>query len=43
VVHRNAPSSETGWLRLARCVVEAGWTLRPEVAAASSWDIRVTL
>jgi len=28
VVHRNAPLSETGRLRLARCVVEAGWPLR---------------
>lgn len=26
--HRNAPLSETGRLRLARCVVEEGWTLR---------------
>ncbi len=26
--HRNAPLSETGRLRLARCVVEQGWTLR---------------
>jgi transposase InsO family protein len=28
VVHRNAPLTETGRLRLARCVVEDGWTLR---------------
>jgi transposase InsO family protein len=28
VVHRNAPLSETGRLRLARCVVDDGWTLR---------------
>jgi transposase InsO family protein len=28
VPHRNAPLSETGRLRLARCVVEEGWTLR---------------
>jgi transposase InsO family protein len=28
VVHRNAPLSELGRLRLARCVVEAGWPLR---------------
>ena len=42
MVHRNAPLSETGWLRLARCVVEADWTLQPEVDAPSSWDIRVT-
>jgi transposase InsO family protein len=28
VVHRNAPLTETGRLRLARCVVEEGWPLR---------------
>jgi transposase InsO family protein len=28
VVHRNAPLSETGRLRLARCVVEDSWPLR---------------
>jgi transposase InsO family protein len=28
MVHRNAPLSETGRLRLARCVVEDGWPLR---------------
>jgi transposase InsO family protein len=28
VVHRNAPLSETGRLRLARCVVDDGWPLR---------------
>jgi transposase InsO family protein len=28
VVHRNAPLSETGRLRLARCVIEDGWPLR---------------
>jgi transposase InsO family protein len=28
VSHRNAPLSETGRLRLARCVVEQGWPLR---------------
>jgi len=28
VVHRNAPLSETGRLRLARCVVEDGWSYR---------------
>jgi transposase InsO family protein len=28
VVHRNAPLSETGRLRLARCVVEDGWPVR---------------
>ncbi|MGY1896892.1 leucine zipper domain-containing protein, partial [Nocardia gipuzkoensis] len=26
--HRNAPLSELGRLRLARCVVEDGWPLR---------------
>ncbi len=28
VVHRNAPLTETGRLRLARCLVEDGWPLR---------------
>ena len=28
MVHRNAPLSETGRLRLARCVVDDGWPLR---------------
>ena len=28
MVHRNAPLSETGRLRLARCVVQEGWPLR---------------
>jgi transposase InsO family protein len=28
VVHRNAPLSETGRLRLARCVIDDGWPLR---------------
>lgn len=28
VPHRNAPLTETGRLRLARCVVEDGWPLR---------------
>jgi transposase InsO family protein len=28
VPHRNAPLTETGRLRLARCVVDDGWTLR---------------
>jgi hypothetical protein len=27
MVHRNAPLSETGRLRLARCVVEDGWSV----------------
>ena len=29
MVHRNAPLTETGRLRLARCIVEDGW---PNVA-----------
>jgi leucine-zipper of insertion element IS481 len=28
VVHRNAPLTETGRLRLARCVVEDRWPIR---------------
>jgi transposase InsO family protein len=28
VVHRNAPLSQTGRLRLARCIVDDGWPLR---------------
>jgi transposase len=28
VVHRNAPPTETGRLRLARCVVDDGWPVR---------------
>ncbi|MFE7134653.1 IS481 family transposase, partial [Streptomyces sp. NPDC057638] len=32
--HRNAPLTETGRLRLARCVVDEGWPLRP---AARVW------
>ena len=28
MLHRNAPLTETGRLRLARCVVEDGWPLR---------------
>ena len=28
MIHRNAPLSETGRLRLARCVVDDGWPLR---------------
>ncbi|MFG2241469.1 hypothetical protein [Streptomyces sp. NPDC048734] len=36
--HRNAPLTETGRLRLARCVVEDGWTLRrPARAALVTW------
>jgi transposase-like protein len=47
VVHRNAPLSETGRLRLARCVVEEGWSLRRaakrfqvSVTTASRWSCR---
>ncbi|MFC9650339.1 IS481 family transposase, partial [Streptomyces sp. NPDC056937] len=29
--HRNAPLTETGRLRLARCVVDDGWALRRAV------------
>jgi transposase InsO family protein len=39
VVHRNAPLSETGRLRLARCVVEEGWTLR---RAAERFQVSAT-
>jgi transposase InsO family protein len=39
VVHRNAPLSETGRLRLARCVVEEGWPLR---RAAERFQVSVT-
>ncbi|EJO88479.1 IS481 family transposase [Mycobacterium colombiense] len=40
--HRNAPLSETGRLRLARCVVEDGWPLRRaaerfQVSATTAW------
>ena len=37
--HRNAPLSETGRLRLARCVVEDCWTLR---RAAERFQVAVT-
>ena len=37
--HRNAPLSETGRLRLARCVVEEGWPLR---RAAERFQVAVT-
>ncbi|MHA3022753.1 IS481 family transposase [Mycobacterium sp. BMJ-28] len=37
--HRNAPLSETGRLRLARCVVEDGWSLR---RAAERFQVAVT-
>jgi transposase InsO family protein len=39
VSHRNAPLSETGRLRLARCVVEEGWSLR---RAAERFQVAVT-
>ncbi|WP_179470930.1 leucine zipper domain-containing protein, partial [Mycolicibacterium vinylchloridicum] len=37
--HRNAPLSELGRLRLARCVVEDGWTLR---RAAERFQVATT-
>ncbi|QZH64053.1 IS481 family transposase [Mycolicibacterium farcinogenes] len=37
--HRNAPLSETGRLRLARCIVEDGWSLR---RAAERFQVAVT-
>ena len=47
MVHRNAPLSETGRLRLARCVVEDGWPLRRAAerfqvshATAARWAAR---
>ena len=39
MVHRNAPLSETGRLRLARCVVEDRWPLR---RAAERFQVSVT-
>jgi len=39
VSHRNAPLSETGRLRLARCVVDDGWSLR---RAAERFQVAVT-
>jgi transposase InsO family protein len=39
VVHRNAPLTETGRLRLARCVVEDGWPLR---RAAGRFQVSAT-
>jgi transposase InsO family protein len=39
VVHGNAPLSETGRLRLARCIVDDGWTLR---RAAERFQVSVT-
>ncbi|MCV7239158.1 helix-turn-helix domain-containing protein, partial [Mycolicibacterium celeriflavum] len=37
--HRNAPLSETGRLRLARCVVDDGWSYR---RAAERFQVAVT-
>jgi transposase InsO family protein len=42
VSHRNAPLSETGRLRLARCIVEDGWPLRRaaerfQVSPTTAW------
>ncbi|WP_431195946.1 leucine zipper domain-containing protein [Mycobacterium camsae] len=37
--HRNAPLSETGRLRLARCVVDQNWPLR---RAAERFQVSVT-
>jgi transposase InsO family protein len=39
VVHRNAPLTETGRLRLARCIVEDGWPLR---RAAERFQVSAT-
>jgi len=39
VCHRNAPLSQTGRLRLARCVVQDGWPLR---RAAERFQVSVT-
>jgi leucine-zipper of insertion element IS481/Integrase core domain len=39
VVHRNAPLTETGRLRLARCVVDDGWPLR---RAAERFQVSAT-
>jgi transposase InsO family protein len=39
VVHRNAPLSETGRLRLARCVVQEGWSYR---RAAERFQVSAT-
>jgi len=39
VVHRNAPLTETGRLRLARAIVEQGWPLR---RAAERFQVSVT-
>jgi transposase len=39
MVHRNAPLSDTGRLRLARCVVDEGWSLR---RVAERFQVSVT-
>ncbi|OBB71566.1 IS481 family transposase [Mycobacterium sp. 852014-52144_SCH5372336] len=39
MVHRNATLSETGRLRLARCIVDEGWTLRQ---AAERFQVSVS-
>ncbi|WP_157641124.1 helix-turn-helix domain-containing protein, partial [Longispora albida] len=39
MVHRNAPLSETGRLRLARCVVDDQWPLR---RAAERFQVSAT-
>ena len=36
VVHRNAPLTETGRLRLARCIVEEGWPVRRALRGSRS-------
>ena len=38
VCHRNAPLTETGRLRLARCVVDEGW---PLARAAERFQVAV--
>ena len=37
--HRNAPLTELGRLRLARCVVDDGWPLRP---AADRFQVSIS-
>ncbi|MFL6077565.1 MAG: IS481 family transposase, partial [Mycobacteriales bacterium] len=39
MAHRNAPLTETGRLRLARCVVEEGWS---PARAAERFQVAVT-
>jgi transposase len=39
MTHRNAPLTELGRLRLARCVVDEGWPLR---RAAERFQVSVT-